>query len=37
MNEKVKGSFVVGLISVKSELLDTVFTFQCSKHRCRIF
>lgn len=34
MKEKVKGSFVVELISVKSEFLDTVFTFQHSKHRC---
>lgn len=37
MKEKVKGSSVGGLISVKSEFLDTVFTFQHSKHRCGIF
>lgn len=37
MKEEVKGSFVVGLIALRSNFLDPVFTFQHSKHRCRIF
>lgn len=35
--KEVKGSFVVGLFSAKSEFLDTVFTFNHSKRSCTIF